>query len=73
MRSAFRRGAELLSEPESGSVQSQGQTVETSGKSAAEHIEGIGGVPKNAAQLKPVINELMRKVIMIALQVPSLS
>jgi hypothetical protein len=63
MRSAFARGIELLSEPESSSAQSQEQTVESPSKSASEHMEGISGVPKNVTQLKPVINELMRKVV----------
>ena len=67
MRSAFKRGVELLSESESDTVQSQGKTVEVPGKSAAEHTEGIGRAPKNLTQLKPVINELMRKVNMIAI------
>jgi hypothetical protein len=35
-------------------------------KSACEHAEGIHWVPKNAAQLKPAIDKLMRKVIAIA-------
>jgi hypothetical protein len=64
MRSAFRRGVELLSEPESHSVQSQGQSAGRLRKSASEGLEGIG-VPKNVAQLKPVINEIMSKVIII--------
>jgi hypothetical protein len=68
VQSAFRRGVELLSEPESDSVQSQGQTVEGHSKSTFEHIEGIGKVPKNAPQLKPVIDKLMRKVIIIAIR-----
>jgi hypothetical protein len=68
MRSAFKRGIELLSEPESNSVQSRGKPVEGSSKSASENMEGIVGVPKNVTQLKPVFNELMRKVmIMIAI------
>ena len=68
MRSAFKRGIELLSEPESNSVQSQGKPVEGSSKSASENMEGIVGVPKNVTQLKPVFNELIRKMmIMIAI------
>jgi hypothetical protein len=65
MRSAFRRGVDLLSETESDSVQSQGQTVESPSKSTSEHMEGVCGVPKNVTQLKPFINKLMSKVIMI--------
>jgi hypothetical protein len=67
MCSAFRRGVELLNKPESDTVQSQGQTVEGYSKSTSEHMEDIGRVPKNAAQLEPVIDKLMRKVIMIAI------
>ena len=67
MRSAIRRGLELLNEPESDSVQSRGQTVEAHSKSTFEHMEGIGRVPKNAAQLKPVIDKLISKVIMIVI------
>jgi hypothetical protein len=66
MRSAFKRGVKLLSEPESDHAQSQGQTVESPLKSAPEHLEGLGGVPINAHWLEPIINELMRTVIMIA-------
>ena len=67
MRSAFLRGVELLSVPESNTVQSQGRTIENSGKYLSEQIEGISGVPKNVTQLQPVIDKLMRKVIMIAI------
>ena len=67
MRSAFLRGVELLSVPESNTVQSQGRTVENSGKYLSEQMEGISGVPKNVTQLQPVIDKLMRKVIMIAI------
>jgi hypothetical protein len=65
MQSAFWRGIERLGAPESDSVQSQGQTAvaDNSGKSTSEHLEGISGVPKNVAQLQPVIDQLMRKVI----------
>jgi hypothetical protein len=63
MRSAFRRGLEILSDAESGSVQSQGKP----GKSVPKHIDGICGVPKNVAQLKPVFDKLMQKVIAIAI------
>jgi hypothetical protein len=65
MQSAFCRGVELLSAPESGSIQSQGKMVESSPKSSSGHMEDISGVPKNVTQLKPVIDKLMRKVIMI--------
>jgi hypothetical protein len=65
MRSAFWKGVELLSEPESDSVQSQGQNVE--GESTSKRMEGISRVPKNVTQLKPALNELMRKVIMITI------
>jgi hypothetical protein len=67
MRSAFWKGIEFLSVPESGTAQSQEQTIENPGKSACEHIEGMSGVPKNVTQLKPVIDKLMRKVITIAI------
>lgn len=66
MGSAFKRGVELLSERESDSVQHQRQAADGLGGSSSsfEHMEGISGVPKNATQLKPIINELLRKVIM---------
>ena len=67
MRSAFRRGVELLSKPESDSAQSQEQTVENPRDSASESMEGRGGVPKNVTRLKPVLGKLLRKVIMIAI------
>ena len=63
MRSAFRRGVELLSELELDPVKSQGQ----SSKSVTENMEGINGVPKNVTQLKPVVNRLLHKVISIAI------
>jgi hypothetical protein len=62
MRSAFRRGLELLSEPESDPV--QGQSSGSIRESSPEDLEGIG-VPKNVTQLEPVISKLMRKVIII--------
>ena len=62
MRSAFRRGVELLSEPELDSAQSQVQRS----KSAPKDMKGINGVPKNVTQLKPVIDKLMQRVIAIA-------
>lgn len=67
MRSAFKRGVELLSEPEPDPVHSQGRTVESHSKSASGNIEGSGGVPKNVTQLKPVFNKLMQKVILPAI------
>ena len=70
MRSALRKGVELLSKPESDSVvvKIQGKTVGNPSKSASEHVEGVGWVPKNVTQLKPVIDELVRKVIMIEIR-----
>lgn len=66
MRSAFKRGVELLGEPEFDPVQGQGQTAENRSGSAPKNMEGICGVPKHAAQLKPeAIDELTRKVIMM--------
>ena len=67
MRSALRRGIELLSAPETDSVQSQGQTIQNSGKSASEHMKVIDGIPKNVTQLKPDIDKLMCKVILIVI------
>ena len=68
MRSAFWKGAELLSGPKSSSVQSREQpfTVENP-PSTSEHMESMLGVPKNVTQLKPVIDKLIRKVIMAAI------
>jgi hypothetical protein len=65
MRSAFRKGVDLLSEPESDSVQSQGKNIKR--ESTSKRMEGISRVPKNVTQLKPVINKLMRKVVLIAI------
>ena len=62
IHSALRRGVQLLSEAESGPLKNQGQR-----KSAPELMEGISRVPKNAAQLKPVIEKLMCKVIGITI------
>jgi hypothetical protein len=73
MRSAFWRGVELLSEPESDSVQSRGRPVESPSKSASKHMQGINGVPKNATQLKPVIDKLVCKVIVITIRLVSVS
>ena len=67
MCSAFKRGVELLSEPESNSVQSQTKTVENPSKSASEYLEGISGILKDAIQLKLVMDKLMRKVILIVI------
>jgi len=67
MHPAFKRGVELLSEPESDSIQSQGQTIENLSKSGFEDLEGISGVPKIVTQLKPVLNKLMCIVIMITI------
>ena len=67
MRSAFLRGVGLLSASETGSAQSQGQIVEDPGESASENMEAINGVPQNVAQLKPVIDKLMCKVIPIVI------
>ena len=66
MRTAFWKGVELLGEPMSSSVQSREQpfTVETPPESTSEHTEDICGVPKNVAQLEPVIDKLICKVIM---------
>ena len=67
MHSAFWRGIDILSASGTDSAQSQGQTVENPGRSASEHMEAIGGVPKNVTQLKPVIDKLMCKVILIVI------
>jgi hypothetical protein len=69
MRSAFKRGIDLLSEPESHSVQSQGNSAggESSTLPAPECREGAIRVPKNVNQLKPLIDKLMCKVIVIAI------
>lgn len=67
MRSAFRRGIELLSEQGSDSSRSQEQNAKNV-EFASENIEGVcGGVPRNVTQLKPVIDKLIRKVVMIAI------
>jgi len=66
MHSDFCRGIEILAaEPDS--PQSKGETVENPVKLTSEDMEGISGVPKNVTKLKPVIDELMRKVITIAI------
>ena len=67
MRSAFRRGIELLSEQGSDSSRSQEQNAKNV-EFASENIEGVcGRVPRNVTQLKPVIDKLIRKVVMIAI------
>ena len=64
MHSVFWRGIELLSEPKLSAVQSQEQLfIVENPLSTSEHMESICGVPKNVAQLKPVIDKLIRKVI----------
>ena len=69
MRDAVWRGVELLnaSASTSGSAQGQGKAIEDSGKPASENVEAISGVPKNVTQLQPIIDELMRKVIVITI------
>ena len=67
MCSAFKRGVELLSKPESNSVQSQMKTVENPSKSVSEYLEGISGILKDVIQLKLVIDKLICKVILIAI------
>ena len=66
IHSALGRGVQLLSEGELGSLQNQRQ--HSQGKSEPENLKGIGGVPKNAAQLKPAIDNLIRKVIEITIR-----
>ena len=61
MRSAFRKGVALLSEPES-SAPGQGKSVEIPSKSASGYMQGIDGVPINVTELIPVFDKLMRKV-----------
>jgi hypothetical protein len=65
MHSAFWRGIEVLSAPESDSLQSQMQMVEDSSKSVSECMEGASKVLKNITQLKPVIDQLIWKVTTI--------
>jgi len=68
MCSAFQRGIELLSELKSSTVQSREQPfIVENPLSTSEHMESICGVPKNVAQLKPVIDKLIRKVIATAI------
>jgi hypothetical protein len=63
MCSAFWKGIELLSRQGSDSVQSPGEMIE--GDSTSKQIKGISRVPKNVTRLKPVVNKLIRKVIII--------
>ena len=72
MRSAFRRGVELLSKSESDSGLNQGKPVERPKQSVYGNMEGIG-VLKNVTQLEPVIKKLMRKVIVTDRYLTSLS
>ena len=65
MHSAFKKGIKLLSEPESDSVWSQGQSLANLRERAFEDWKGTE-VPKNATQLKPIIDKLINKVIIIA-------
>jgi len=67
MCSALRRVIELLSVPETDLVQSQGQTIQNSSKSASEHMKVIDGIPKNVTQLKPNIDKLICKMILIVI------
>jgi hypothetical protein len=71
MHSAFKRGVELLIEPESDAAQSQGKAMENSGRFAFEYMKGIGGVPKNAIELKFVIDKLISKMIVITIRLIS--
>jgi hypothetical protein len=68
MHSAFQRGVELLSELKSSAVQSWEQPFMVENPlSTSEHMKSICGVPKNVAQLKPVIDKLICKVIATAI------
>jgi hypothetical protein len=68
MCSAFQRGIELLSELKSSVVQSWEQPFMVENPlSISEHTESICGVSKNVAQLKPVIDKLIRKLIVTAI------
>ncbi len=66
MRSAFRTGVALLSEPES-SAPGQGKSVDIPSKSASEYMQGIDGVPKNVTKLIPVFNKLIHKVTLLGI------
>jgi hypothetical protein len=68
MHSAFRRGVELLSEPESDSVRRLGKIAENPSESTSKCMESTGWVPKNVMELKPVIEKLIQKVIIIAIE-----
>ena len=74
MRTAFSRGVELLSKPESGTglIQGRLEPLESPKQSVTENMEGIG-VPKNVTQLESIINKLMQKVIMTDHYLTSLS
>ena len=67
MHSDFCRGIKILAALVADSSQSKGQTVENPDKSISGDMEGISGVPKNVTKLKPVMDELMCKVITIAI------
>jgi hypothetical protein len=68
MHSVFWRGIELLSEPKLSAVQSQEQLFMVENPlSTSEHTESICGVLKKVAQLKPVIDKLIHKVIVTAI------
>jgi hypothetical protein len=67
MRSAVKRGVELLSRLESSTSGSQGEAIESSSKNAPEYIENIDKIPKDVAQIKSVISKLMQNVIIIAI------
>jgi hypothetical protein len=60
IRSAFRKGVELLSGPESDPIQSHGTTRESPSKSPSENMEGIGRIPEDSIQLKPDIDKCER-------------
>jgi len=66
IRSAFRKGVEILSGPESDPSQSRGTTGESRDNSPSKNVEDIGRIPNDSIQLKPVIDKLMQKVIAIA-------
>lgn len=68
MRSAFCRGIEILAAAEPDFSQSKRKPVEAPGNSTSGNIESIGGIPKDVTKLKPIIDELMRKVRIIVIQ-----
>jgi len=63
MRSAFWRGVALLEESEVDGQLGQGPTAGPPNTLA--HAEGISEVPRNIALIKPAIDKLMEKVILI--------